>query len=230
MQNILEVKDLTITIDKQEIIKNLTFNLKTGEILTILGPNGVGKSMLIKALLKLIPYRGKINWEKNINFGYLPQGLTPFSLLNLPLSVSDFFQLKNTQTQKIKKIFTQLNINDGSIFKKKISALSGGEFQKVLLTWSLLNNPNVLILDEPTTGIDRSSQEKIYSYLHKLSKKGVTIILVTHDLNVIYKYSSNVLCLSHNFKCVLPSIEKIDEKLLKKIYEKPIRLYNHNHE
>ena len=226
---ILEVKDLTITMGKQKIIEKLSFNLDKGEILTILGPNGVGKSLLIKSLLGLIPYTGKIKWNKKIRFGYLPQGLTQLSLKNLPLSIYEFLSLKTENEKRISKLFKELKVDYSEIKDKKIGSLSGGQFQKVLFVWSMLSKPNVLILDEPNSNMDIVSQERMYKKLHQLSQKQkVTIILVTHDLNIIYKYSTSVLCLSHRFYCSLPHPKNIDIKLFDKVYEKPVRIYNHD--
>ena len=229
MKSILEVKDLTIDVGKERIIDGLSFSLDKGEILTILGPNGVGKSVLTKALLGLVPYRGQIKWESEMKFGYLPQGLTQLSLKNLPLSVEDFFHLKTSDLTKIEQGFKALGTEYYLIKNKKLGSLSGGQFQKVLFVWSNLANPQVIVLDEPNSNMDIISQEKMYQKLHQLSqKRQVTIILVTHDLNVIYKYSTSVLCLSHKFYCSLPHPKDIDIKLFDKIYEKPVRLYNHH--
>ncbi len=227
-QTILEVKDLTINIGNQRVISNLSFAVKRGEILTVLGPNGTGKSSLIKALLGLIPYTGEINWKENVKFGYLPQGLTNLSLKNLPLSIHDFLMLKDTNKEQVRTLFKEFEVEYDKVKDKKLGSLSGGQFQKVLFIWSILNNPNVIVLDEPNSNMDVVSQKKMYSKLHRLSQhKKATVILVTHDLNIIYKYSTNVLCLSHKYYCALPHPHNIDIKLLNKVYEKPVRIYDH---
>ncbi len=229
MKTILEVKNLTIEVGQEKIINGLSFSLDEGDILTILGPNGVGKSMLTKALLGLVPYQGQIEWRKKVKFGYLPQGLTQLSLKNLPLSVEDFFHLKTSDLEKVERGFRELGAEYHLIKDKKLGSLSGGQFQKVLFVWSNLTDPEVIVLDEPNSNMDIISQEKMYQKFHWLSqKKQATIILVTHDLNVIYKYSTSVLCLSHKFYCSLPHPKKIDIKLFSKVYEKPVRLYNHH--
>ena len=225
---ILKVNNLNVSLNKIEIIRNLSFSLRRGDILTILGPNGSGKSVLLRTLLGFIPYTGTINWNKHVKIGYLPQGLTQLTIRSLPLSVRDFFILKDVHPKQVFSWFKRLNLEPKSIYNQQIGKLSGGQFQKILLAWALIKNPNVLILDEPTTGVDFLSQEKLYQLIHRLSeKKNLTIVLVTHDLNIIYKYSNNVLCLSHEVNCLLPTNKKLDTRFLEKLYGKPVKFYYH---
>jgi zinc transport system ATP-binding protein len=226
----LEVSNLNVKIDNEEIIKNISFNLAPGEILTILGPNGAGKTVLLKTLLGLLPYEGKIKWSKKYKIGYLPQGLNQLFFKNLPLTVLDFFNFKNEKLNKDKIIkylfFVGLNQN---ILKKNIGNLSSGEFQRVLMAWVLIDEPEVLFLDEPTTGLDLGGGETIYSLLKKIQEeKNLTIILVTHDLNVVYSFSNKVLCLSKKGKiCFGAPEEVINPETLKEMFGGEIKFYKH---
>lgn len=229
-QLLLEVKNLNVVLGKEEIIQNLSFQVFEGEILTILGPNGAGKSVLLKTLLGLIPYRGEVVWRKKVKFGYLPQGLTQLKVKDFPLTVKDFFALKNFPLT-LKKIghFLRLVGLEKNILSKLIGHLSGGQFQRMLLAWVLISRPNILFLDEPTSGIDIGGGETIYSLLYRLwLKEKITVFLVTHDLNVVYKNSTNVLCLTNKkCSCFGKPKEILNAKTLKKVFGREIKLYDH---
>ncbi len=229
--NILEVKNLFINLDNEKIINNFSFNLKRGEFLTILGPNGSGKTILLKALLNLIPKTsGEINWSKNVKIGYLPQGLTHLKVKNLPLSVEEFLFLKKIKKDRIIELFNLVGISDKNILKKSIGNLSGGQFQRMLMIWALANNPDVLLFDEPTTGVDIHGEKTVYELLHKLQKENnLTVILITHDFNVVSKYSTDVLCLSKDNTCHARPEEVLSPKKLEEIYGMPIKFYKHHH-
>lgn len=231
MENyILQVKNLQIRLGDEEIIKNLSFNIKKSEFLTILGPNGSGKTVLLRGLLDLLPYQGEVIWSPGVKIGYIPQGLTQLKVKNLPLLVEEFFSLKKIKRSEIDSLLNLVGIRDKSFLKKKIGNLSGGQFQRMLLIWALSSNPNVLLFDEPTTGVDIGGEESVYSLLHNLChKKKITILLITHDLNVVYKYSTDVLCISKDNICHNKPQEVLLPEMLEKIYHKPIKYYQHKH-
>lgn len=196
---ILEVKNLNVTLDNEKIINNLSFSLERNEILTILGPNGSGKSVLVKTLLGIFPYQGEIIWHIKPKIGYLPQNLNQLALKNYPLNVLDFFYIKdkNLKKEEIAKHLELVGL-ENKILNKKIGILSGGQFQRLLIAWVLIKKPELIFFDEPTMGIDLTKNETIFSLLKKIKEKeNLTIVLITHDLNIIYKYSDYVLCLKH---------------------------------
>ena len=231
MNNILEVKDLSVSFDKNDIIKNLSFAVEEGEFLTVLGPNGSGKTVLLKALLGITStYKGEVFWSKNAKIGYLPQGLTHLKVKDSPLSVLEFLSLKNKNKENIKKHLEMVGINDDLFLKKGIGTLSGGQFQRMLMAWALFDNPNVLIFDEPTTGVDIHGEETIYNLFRQLQKeRNMTIILITHDVNVVYKYSNNVLCMSHNNICHSKPGEALTPERLEELYGMPVKFFKHKH-
>jgi len=164
---ILKVTNLNVVLDHQIIIENLSFEVKKGDVLTILGPNGAGKSVLLKTLLGLLPYNGEVEWARGVKIGYVPQRL-PF-IKDIPLSIKDFFDLKKSSEKETKEILDSVGFRE-DFLRKKIGGLSSGQFQRILIAWGLVGNPQVLLFDEPTTGVDMSGEVTIYNFLATLQK------------------------------------------------------------
>ena len=224
---ILKVKNLSVMLDNQSIIENLSFDVKKGDVLTILGPNGAGKSVLLKTLLGLLPYKGEIEWAKGIKIGYVPQRL-PF-IKDIPLNIKDFFRLKTSDEQEIKEILNSVGFME-AFLRKKIGDLSSGQFQRILIAWGLVGNPQALLFDEPMTGVDISAEETIYNLLAKLKEeRDLTILLVTHDLSVVYQFSANVICLNRQAICYGPPQEVMTPESLRKLYGGEVKYYQHKH-
>jgi len=224
---ILKVRNLNVRLDHQSIIENLSFEVKRGDALTILGPNGAGKSVLLKTLLGLVPYKGEIEWAKAIKIGYVPQRL-PF-IKDIPLSIKDFFNLKGSPEKETEAVLTSVGFKE-DFSRRKIGDLSSGQFQRVLIAWGLVRNPQVLLFDEPTTGVDISAEETIYNLLVKLKgERDLTILLVTHDLSVVYKFSTNVICLNRQPICYGPPQEILTPESLQRLYGGEVKYYQHKH-
>ena len=227
---LLEVKNLNVELEGEKIIENLSFQVKKGEFYIILGPNGAGKTTLFKALLKLIPSRGEIKWKTdNLKIGYLPERLSRDKFKELPMSVRDFYKFKEPSVKKILEMLEFVGLNK-NVLDKDAGNLSSGQYQRMLIGWALLKNPQILFFDEPTTGIDIGGEETIYSLLKKFwQEKGLTVFLITHDLNVVYGYSTNVLCLYKKGVCSGPPREVLTPELLEKLYGNKIKFYKHTH-
>jgi len=226
-ETILKVKNLNVELDGEKIICNLSFELKRGEVLTILGPNGAGKTVLLKTLLGIFPYRGEIEWKENIKIGYVPQRL-PF-VKDFPMTVEEFLKLKTKDEKEIKEKLKFFGFNE-KFLKKKISEISSGQYQRVLILWALIENPDVLLFDEPTSGVDISGEESIYKFLEKLkNEKNLAIILVTHDLSVVFKFSDYVICLNKCPICKGKPKEVVTPENLTKLYGQEIKFYEHYH-
>ena len=227
MENIiLRVKNLNVELEREKILENLNFEVKKGEVLTILGPNGAGKTVLLKTLLGILSYKGEIEWKRGIKIGYVPQRL-PF-IKDIPMSVREFFQLKDVSEKEIKEILNSIGLKE-EILEKKIGELSSGQFQRILVGWALSSNPQVLLFDEPMTGIDIGGQESVYNLLEKLKReKNLTILLVTHDLSIVYKFATNCLCLNKKVLCYSTPKELTTERL-SQLYGGEIKFYEHKH-
>ena len=224
---ILEVKNLSVTLNNEEILKNLSFEVYEDEVLAILGPNGGGKTTLLRALLNIVPYDGEIKWKENIKTEYVPQRLNPIK--DMPLSIKEFFELEDVEQKETLNILKILGLEEDVLYKK-INELSGGQFQRILIGWAIAKNPEVLLFDEPLTGIDIGGQETIYSFLAKLKKeKKFTIIFVTHELSIVNKLADRVLCLNKEMLCHSTPETILDPKVLSKLYYEEVKFYRHNH-
>ncbi len=225
-ETILEVENLNVDLDGEKIIKDLSFEMKKGDILTILGPNGAGKTVLLKTLLGIFPYQGKIKWAKGFRIGYVPQRL-PF-IKDIPMNIEEFFKLKENSEKKIAEALDSVGF-EKKFLKKKIGDLSSGQFQRVLIAWALVKDPDILIFDEPTTGIDIGGEETIYALLAKLKKeRNLTILLVTHDLSVVFKFSDFVICLNKCPVCQGIPQEVLTSEALGKLYGDEVKFYAHH--
>ncbi|MCD6476745.1 MAG: metal ABC transporter ATP-binding protein [Candidatus Aenigmarchaeota archaeon] len=206
----------------------MNFTVKQGEVLIILGPNGAGKTTLLRALLNLIPYNGEIIWKTD-KISYLPpQELVQRKYLP-PLTIEDFFKFKHVSKNKILKILKDVKLPT-NILRKNFNSLSTGQFQRMIIAWSLVNDPEVLLFDEIVYGIDIGGKETVYSLLHKLWKKrNLTILMVTHDLNIVWEHADNVLCLNKKKICYGKPKQILTIKNLEKTYGTGIKFYKHTH-
>lgn len=212
---LLKVDNISVEIDHQTILDSVSFELRPQEVLAVIGPNGAGKSVLLKTLLGFFtPSKGKIEWAKGIKRGYLPQRFQVDRYL--PMTVEEFLNLKPNPKFTIEKI-TSLVKMEQLLLKKNLAVISSGQLQKVLLAWSIIDQPQVLLFDEPTENVDIVSQESVYDLLHHLQKElKIATIIVSHDLNVVYRYADQVFCLNRQGLCygrplVILTTEKLSE-------------------
>lgn len=236
MPNLLTVKNLSVRFDQLSVLDNLSFEVEKGDVVAIIGPNGAGKSVLFRALLGLVPYEGTIQWPEHIKISYVPQKLAIDR--DLPLTVMEFFKLKNASQNEIYEALEEVGFSkshdhhhwEQHLLNNRLGNLSGGEFQRILIAYALINHPDILLFDEPTAGIDVGGEETIYSLLEKLQKKiGITILLITHDLNVIYRYAEKVLCLNKEKVCYGTPKEALKPEVLEELYGSKVKVYPHEH-
>jgi zinc transport system ATP-binding protein len=217
---ILKVSSLSVEISNQPIVDNVTFEIKRGITLAIVGPNGAGKTTLFRALLNLVPYSGKIEWGGKVKIGYVPQVL---SVRDIPISVKEFLSLKNESESDMKAVLAAVGLDSETILDKSLATLSGGQMRRVLIAWAIVDKPDVLLFDEPTSGVDLDSEEAIYGMLRKLTAKNkITLLLISHDLHIVREYSDYALAMN---KCLVffgESKEVMDPATQKLIYGEPI--------
>jgi zinc transport system ATP-binding protein len=226
---ILEVKNLTVELHHHSILENLSFTISPGETVAVIGPNGAGKTVLFKALLGLIPHSGQISWAPDTRIGYVPQRFSVEP--DLPLNVSEFFRLKNVPKSRVKDALGCVGFTDtASVLRQNLSYLSGGQLQRVLIAWAISDHPQVLLFDEPTTGVDISAEESIYNLLHRLGQQEhLTILIISHELQVVYRYATNVLCLNKSGLCFGPPHQTLTSQTLKQLFGEDTGIYTHQH-
>jgi zinc transport system ATP-binding protein len=226
---ILSVQNLKIAFGGRTVIQDLNFEVRAGEILAIIGPNGAGKTAVLKALLGLIPYRGTIRWSPDARLGYVPQKIEADR--QLPLRLGDLLAAKAAVLKlpraELERASSQVGLTQ-ELLDASIGHLSGGQFQKALIAFALLGRPNVLLFDEPTASLDELAEERVYDMLHSLQQDdGMTVILVSHDLSVVYRYAGMVLCLGKGTPCMGPPREVLTPEMLENLYAAPPRFHRH---
>lgn len=227
MLDILTVTNLNVSFGKQKVLDNVTFSVERDGTLAIIGPNGAGKSVLFRAILGILPYEGEVRWAPNIKIGYVPQKL--FVPKDLPLTVVEFLRLKENSVSNIEKVLSSVGIKKTGILKSRLGDLSGGEMQRVLIANALLGDPQVLLFDEPTSGVDIAGEETIYGLIERLKKEvDLTIIFISHELDIVYKHATDVLCLNKEKICFGKPKEVIDKETLSKMYGEDVKVYKHD--
>jgi zinc transport system ATP-binding protein len=244
---IVEIERLSYAYSGNLVLNNISFSIGEGDILGMIGPNGAGKTTLFSCMLGLIDdYTGivKIFGEdiKNKNrrifkrVGYIPQKKTIEQ--NFPATVEEIVSLGITITGKIsrEKIASALETVDLLREKdRRIGELSGGQQQRVLIAKAMVNNPKLLILDEPVTGIDLDAQNKFYSLLKKLNQEDrITIIWASHDLDAVNRLATSVACINRSMFFHGKTHEFFENPDLLKAYSESsmqahMQLHNHTH-
>ena len=198
---LIEAKHLTVIRQgKKHILEDVAIRVDNKDFITIIGPNGAGKSMLLKCLMKFYPPdNGTIKQKSGLKIGYLPQQF--FSDHTMPMTVKHFLMLrKKTSELALQKTAEETNI--ATAMHKPLSALSGGELQRVLLARALLDNPELLVLDEPAQNLDISGQLSFYKLLNNIyQERNLSILMVSHDLHMVMTSTKQVVCLFHHICC-----------------------------
>ena len=204
------------------ILENLNLDFNAQEIVTIIGPNGAGKSTLIKLLLGIEkPTTGIIERRPHLKLGYVPQKFLVDQ--NFPMTVERF--LKTLSKPLINDIF-----HIEPIMKSQISSLSGGELQRVLMTRAFLQEPDVLVLDEPTQGVDIMGQKILYEKLISFQENSkCSIILVSHDLHLVFAKSHRVICLNGHICCIGTPDDVQNDNLYLDLFGSYTHSHDHSH-
>ena len=206
----IKVHHMGVTLGEQVILEDVNMHIHCGTITAIIGKNGAGKTTLIRALLDDIPHEGQIDFRdtengeiKKLKIGYVPQKLniekgTPISVYDLIAgyqSISPVFWSKKRKLyEEIKEVLRVFDAEE--LIDKQVCNLSGGQLQRVLLSMALMDEPKLLLLDEPVSGIDQNGMERFYRTIDYLKKNfDLAIVLISHDLDYVRKYADKVLLL-----------------------------------
>lgn len=198
---ILDCRDVSFAYDGKTVISNINFIVNDGDYLCIVGENGSGKSTLLKGILRLkSPEGGKINFGFSRNdVGYLPQQNLhhrdfPASVYEVIMSGSvSKIKLFHTSEDKRKAIEKMEKVRISELKNKSFKELSGGQMQRTLLARALMSAEKVLVLDEPVSGLDPIASEEMYSLISDLNNRGMSVIMVSHDINQAVKYATHIL-------------------------------------
>ncbi|MGA2989754.1 MAG: metal ABC transporter ATP-binding protein [Candidatus Korobacteraceae bacterium] len=229
--SMLSVRALGINFGSRTVIQDLSFDVEAGDNLAIIGPNGAGKTVLLKALLNLLPYTGEIRWASSARLGYVPQKVAADR--QMPIRVRDLLAAKahvmKLRSTSIEAVADTLDLS-AEVMNTSIGTISGGQFQKALIAFALLGEPNVLLFDEPTASLDELTEERIYDLLERLQREQrLTVLLVSHDLSVVFRAANRVLCLSKGISCFGPPKEVLTPATLEAMYSAPPKYYHHRH-
>ncbi len=230
MINALEVDDLSVSFGKTTVFSGLSFRVPKGTSLAIIGPNGAGKSVLFRALIGALPYHGTIRWAPETRIGYVPQKLDLER--DLPITGRDFLRAKaavsKVPADDIAVAVSRVGLG-GETLSMTIGSLSGGQFQRLMVAFALIGSPTVLLLDEPAAGVDEPGQGRQNEAIRRVQNEaGVTVLLISHDLSVVYQYATNVLCLSKTQPCFGPPRTVLTTDTLNELYSTPTRFHVHD--
>ncbi|PJC37347.1 ABC transporter ATP-binding protein [Candidatus Peregrinibacteria bacterium CG_4_9_14_0_2_um_filter_53_11] len=213
------------------VVDDVSFQIDRGEIVAVIGPNAAGKSTLVRMMMGLIPatsgtvtidgasmkkYRTRIGYVPQ-RFNYNPRiPITIQEFLQLSLHIAGAHERENIST--IKDRIRDVGL-DSAVLEKQLGGVSGGQLQRILIARALLTDKELLILDEPAAGIDIEGQQSVYELLVRLNKShGVTIIIISHELDVVFRYTKKVLCINRKLLCKGRPEEALNEEVMKKMY------------
>ncbi len=201
---LIEATGITVTRGKKEILSSAGLRVRAGEIVTLIGPNGAGKTTIVRVVLRLMkPDKGTVVRRPGLVIGYMPQGLHIDP--TLPLSVGRFLALGTAPGRKQapeQAAWVLDEVGAGAIMDTPLQAVSGGEFQRVVLARALLRDPDLLVLDEPSQGIDITGQADLYRLITRIrDRRGCGVLMVSHDLHLVMADTDEVICLNHHVCC-----------------------------
>ena len=200
INSLIRASNVSVYKNQKAILKNIDIKINKKDFISIIGPNGAGKTMLLKCLMGFYkPDVGQIERKKSLKIGYMPQNI---NIVNtMPISVKSFITLRKKFDEfSFKQVVSETQTS--ALVNKQLSILSGGEMQRVLLARSLLNNPELLILDEPAQNLDISGQMSFYKLLQSIyTNRDLSILMVSHDLHLVMVSTKSVLCLSNHVCC-----------------------------
>jgi len=196
---LIQVRNVGVQFQQLIVLKNISLDVRRGEIITLIGPNGAGKSTLVRIVLGLLlPQSGSIFQQSKLKIGYMPQKLNIDPVL--PLTVARFLSLSGKKTAIIEQVLEE--VGAVTLLKRPLQNISGGEMQRVLLARALLRTPDLLVLDEPIQGVDVAGQYELYELIAKIRfQRGCGILMVSHDLHLVMAATDYVVCLNQHICC-----------------------------
>lgn len=232
----IRVDGLSVTLGHTLVVEDVSFVVPSGSMTAVIGPNGSGKTTLLRAMLGLTPHTGTVEFfgtsdtEMRRRVGYVPQRFD-FDR-SFPITVAEFLNLaRSRSTDKTHVGHTVREVGlPLSILSARVGTLSGGQLQRVLIAQAILNNPDVLFLDEPATGIDVSGEEAVMHVLQHLREThGTTVVIVSHDLGMIAEAVDHVVCINRTLVCTGSPEKTMTERHLHTLYGGHAKPVHHHH-
>jgi len=239
MESLVSLKNVSVQYDETTALEGVSLNIYPDDFLGIIGPNGGGKTTLVKAILGTVPHSGEISYSPTLSerghrlIGYLPQQAEfdrsfPISVIEVVMSglQAEKGLIKRYTTTDRKRAMELLEIAGiESIAERQISEISGGQMQRALLCRAVILEPNLLILDEPTNFVDNQFENELYTLLHRLNER-MAIVMVSHDLGTITSVVKSIVCVNrtvHRHDSNIITAEQLEN------YHCPIQIISHGH-
>jgi zinc transport system ATP-binding protein len=197
--SLLDMRGVSVRFGRQAVLDSVDLSIDAGEIVTIVGPNGSGKSTLLRALIGAVPFEGEVTRAEGVRIGYVPQKLAVDR--TMPMTVARFLSLPvRADAEALAAALAQVGMQGSE--SAQMADLSGGQFQRVLLARALMDAPHLLVLDEPTQGLDQPGTADFYALIGDVRDRlGCAVLMVSHDLHVVMSASDRVICLNGHVCC-----------------------------
>ncbi|WP_020208657.1 zinc ABC transporter ATP-binding protein ZnuC [Gilvimarinus chinensis] len=229
---LLQTANLSVIRGGRTLVDGADLSVHAGEIVTLIGPNGAGKTTLVRAILQLMSFNGgKLYRKPGLRIGYMPQKLHIDP--SLPLTVERFLGLGKGKKHQAQQALARTGAEH--LLSQPLQALSGGETQRVLLARALLQQPQLLVLDEPVQGVDVAGQAALYALINELRKElGCGVLLISHDLHLVMANTDTVVCLNGHVCCHGHPAQVTADPAYLELFghraEAQIALYTHHHD
>lgn len=238
---LITASDVEVVLGGRAVLQGVSLELQSGETVALIGPNGAGKTTLLRVLLGLLPYRGRVEVlgkpperltrAERQQIGYVPQALQ-FDRTTPLLTRELLWALLGERAQTHAQLHAILDAVDAThLLEKPVRTLSGGELQRVVIAAALAQQPKLLLLDEPATGIDVGVRLQFYELIERLrAEQEMGVLIVSHDLSVVSRYATRVVCIHHRLICTGSPEEILQMPILEELYGHPVGIYQHRHE
>lgn len=233
MSIVIAAKNISFSYGETEILKDISFDVKRGSVSALIGPNGSGKTTLLRVLMGFLkPQQGSITILGKTppvirhQIGYVPQRFN-FDR-TFPITIEEFmrFSCPDCSLKKIKQNLKHLDLDNK--YRTQLGSLSGGQLQRVLVARALLRNPKVLMLDEPASGIDIGGEKNFYELVtHASRAHNTTTVIVSHELNIVYRFTDQVICINKRLVCDGPPKKVLTTKVLQKLYGPDVSIHDY---